>query len=86
VEPVSIVLILALNAVIGVWQSRSAQDSLDALRKLQPDTACVLRGGQWISALPAQDLVPGDIMYLRVGDKVSDSPLQPLLFAYSHDV
>jgi P-type Ca2+ transporter type 2C len=70
VEPVSIVLILALNAVIGVWQSRSAQDSLDALRKLQPDTACVLRGGQWISALPAQDLVPGDIMYLRVGDKV----------------
>lgn len=71
VEPASIVLILVLNAIIGVWQSRSAQDSLEALKALQPETACVLRDGQWISSLPAEDLVPGDIVYLRVGDKIA---------------
>ncbi|CAM9515328.1 unnamed protein product [Chrysoparadoxa australica] len=71
VEPISILTILVLNAVIGVWQSRSAQDSLDALKKLQPENACVLRGGQWISTIPASELVPGDVIYLKVGDKVA---------------
>lgn len=44
-EPVSILAILILNAAVGVWQTRSAQDSLDALKKLQPDSACVVRDG-----------------------------------------
>ncbi|CAN0185329.1 unnamed protein product, partial [Ectocarpus fasciculatus] len=46
VEPASILAILVLNAAVGVWQSRSAQDSLDALKKLQPDNACVVRDGE----------------------------------------
>ncbi|CAM9628969.1 unnamed protein product [Scytosiphon promiscuus] len=71
VEPASILAILVLNAAVGVWQSRSAQDSLDALKKLQPDNACVVRDGELIGALPAAELVPGDLMYLRVGDKVA---------------
>ncbi|CAM9930481.1 unnamed protein product, partial [Phaeothamnion confervicola] len=71
VEPLSILTILVLNAIIGIWQSRSAQDSLDALKKLQPETACVLRAGAWISTMSASELVPGDIMYLRVGDKMA---------------
>lgn len=69
-EPFIIVIILALNACVGIWQSRSAEDSLDALKKLQPETACVLRDKSWITDLPAALLVPGDIISLRVGDKV----------------
>ena len=69
-EPFIIVIILALNACVGVWQSRSAEDSLDALKKLQPETARVLRDKSWISDLSAALLVPGDIIHLRVGDRV----------------
>ena len=34
-----------------------------ALRQLQPSLACALRGGEWLNALPASELVPGDIVY-----------------------
>lgn len=69
-EPVIILSILFINAVVGVFQSRSAEGSLAALKKLQPATACVLRSGEWLGDLPAEEIVPGDIIYLRVGDKV----------------
>lgn len=69
-EPVVIVAILLLNALVGVWQSKSAEDSLSSLRKLQPEQAAVLRDGLWRSDFPAALLVPGDVIQLRVGDKV----------------
>jgi magnesium-transporting ATPase (P-type) len=69
-EPLIIATILLINAAVGVYQGRSAEDSIEALKKLQPNTACVLRGGNWWSELPVADIVPGDIIYLRVGDKV----------------
>ena len=69
-EPLVILSILVLNAVVGIWQSQSAEDSLEALKNLQPNTACVLRDGAWIGSLPTAQIVPGDIIYLRVGDKV----------------
>lgn len=68
-EPFIIVIILALNACVGVWQSRSAEDSLEALKKMQPETARVLRDKSWINDLPASLLVPGDVIHLRVGDR-----------------
>ena len=43
----------------------SAEGSLDALKKLQPTLACALRGGEWHNALPAAELVPGDLVYLK---------------------
>jgi len=69
-EPIIIMLILLLNAIVGVFQTASANNSLDALKKLQPLYACTLRNGIWVSELPVAELVPGDIIYLRVGDKV----------------
>ena len=69
-EPLIILSILVINAAVGVLQSRSAEASLDALKKLQPVTACVLRQSVWQSELPASQIVPGDILYLRVGDKI----------------
>ncbi|KAK6918176.1 hypothetical protein RJ641_016598 [Dillenia turbinata] len=70
VEPFVIVLILVLNAVVGVWQESNAEKALEALKDMQCESAKVLRDGYWIPDLPARELVPGDIVELRVGDKV----------------
>eukprot|EP01039_Chlorochromonas_danica_P004296 gene4296-4716_t len=69
-EPAVILAILVINAFVGIWQSRSAENSLDALKKLQPEQCNVLREGVWHSDFPAAHLVPGDVIHLRVGDKV----------------
>jgi P-type Ca2+ transporter type 2C len=69
-EPVIIMFVLALNAFVGIWQSKSAEGALDALTNLQPSTACVLRNGQWDNSVPTPNIVPGDVIRLRVGDKV----------------
>lgn len=69
-EPFVIISILVINAIVGVLQSKSAEDSIDALKKLQPESACVLRDGIWKGELPVAEVVPGDIIYLRVGDKI----------------
>ncbi|KAK9815793.1 hypothetical protein WJX72_009539 [[Myrmecia] bisecta] len=70
IEPGVILLILALNAMVGVWQESNAEAALDALKEMQSETATVLRDSQWISDLPARELVPGDLVELHVGDKV----------------
>jgi Ca2+-transporting ATPase len=69
VEPIVILTILILNAIVGVWQESSAEAALDALKKLAPDSAFALRDGHW-AKIDAEDLVPGDIVEVRVGDKV----------------
>jgi len=69
VEPIVILTILILNAIVGVWQESSAEQALDALKKLAPDTAFVLRDANW-ERIDAEDIVPGDIIEMRVGDKV----------------
>ncbi|PWZ08980.1 Calcium-transporting ATPase 4, endoplasmic reticulum-type [Zea mays] len=70
VEPLVIFLILVVNAAVGVWQEANAERALDALREIQSHHAAVLRDAAWLPALPARDLVPGDVVQLRVGDKV----------------
>ncbi|URD87934.1 hypothetical protein MUK42_28719 [Musa troglodytarum] len=70
VEPVVILLILMLNAIVGVWQETSAGKALEALKNMQCEYAKVRRDGRCVPDLPARELVPGDIVELRVGDKV----------------
>lgn len=70
VEPIVIVLILALNAIVGVWQETNAEKALEALKEMQCESGKVLRDGYMMPDLPARELVPGDIVELRVGDKV----------------
>ncbi|PKU70635.1 calcium-transporting ATPase 1, endoplasmic reticulum-type-like [Dendrobium catenatum] len=70
VEPLVIFLILIVNAVVGVWQESNAEKALEALKEIQSDHAAVKRDGVLRPNFPAKVLVPGDIVELRVGDKI----------------
>lgn len=64
-----IMAIVILNAVIGVFQEYKAEQSLAALKRLSAPLAKTLRNGH-VKPIPAQELVPGDIIILEAGDFV----------------
>ena len=68
-EPVLILIIVILNAIMGVIQESRAEKALEALKSLSAPQARVLRGGRE-AMIPAAELVPGDIIRLEAGDFV----------------
>jgi H+-transporting ATPase len=64
-----IFLLLMANAVVASWEEREAGNAVDALKAKLAINARVKRDGKWITP-PARDLVPGDIIRLRLGDIV----------------
>lgn len=69
IDPVVIVAIVLLNAVLGAVQESRAEAALAALRDLSAPTARVRRDGT-VSTVPADTLVPGDVVELEAGDLV----------------
>ncbi len=76
VEAVVIAGLLVFNATVAFLQERRAKDALALLRKTLHVNARVLRDGRW-QQIPAEQLVPGDLVHVRAGDLV---PADLLLF------
>lgn len=68
-DAIVILIIVILNAVIGVFQENKAENALKALKDMTKPAAKVMRGGKVIQ-ISAEDVVPGDLILLDAGDSV----------------
>ncbi|WP_018860570.1 cation-transporting P-type ATPase [Thioalkalivibrio sp. ALJ3] len=64
-----ILAVVLINTLIGFVQEGKAEKALDAIRKMLSPHALALRDGHR-REIPAEELVPGDIVYLQAGDRV----------------
>ena len=64
-----ILILLVSNAAVGFFEERQAGDAIEALKARLAIKARVKRDGKWITP-PARELVPGDVIRLRLGDIV----------------
>jgi len=62
-------VLLLSNAVVGFWEERQAGNAIAALKAQLATTAKVIRDGKWGSPA-ARELVPGDVIRVRLGDIV----------------
>jgi magnesium-transporting ATPase (P-type) len=67
---VAIVIVVIVNGVFSFIQEERAERAARALGALLPDTAIVHREGRRVE-IPSEDLVPGDLLLLREGDRIS---------------
>ncbi len=68
-DTIIILIVVIVNAIIGVTQESKAEKSLEALRKLTDHATKVIRNGE-ITVIPSKELVPGDIVVLDTGDYI----------------
>lgn len=64
-----ILALLLLNGVVGFWEEHQAANALEALKERLAKRARTLRDGQW-QTLPADELVPGDLIVVERGDVI----------------
>lgn len=64
-----IAAVIGLNIVVGVYQDFAAEKTMDSLRSLSSPTGAVTRDGK-TNTIPASEIVPGDMIELKVGDTV----------------
>jgi len=62
-------VLLLSNALVGFWQEHKAEDAINVLKKKLAIKTKVLRDGSWLN-LPSRELVPGDIIRIRLGDMI----------------
>jgi H+-transporting ATPase len=77
-----ILTLLAVNAAVGFWEEYQSGNAIAALKAHLAPRARALRDGAW-TTIPARELVPGDVIRLRLGDIIpadarllEDSPLE----------
>ena len=64
-----ILLIVIINAIIGVVQENKAETAMEALKNMNKSFSKVLRDGEW-KHLASEEIVPGDVVKLEAGDIV----------------
>lgn len=69
VNAIITITLLLVNSLLSFLQENKAQNALALLRQKLTIQARVMRDGRW-QLLPAQELVPGDLIHLRVGDLI----------------
>jgi Ca2+-transporting ATPase len=69
IEAVAIAVIVLFAVILGFVQEYRAERAIEALREMAAPLANVLRNGQEIK-IAAREVVPGDIIFLRAGDKI----------------
>lgn len=69
IEPIVIIAIVILNAILGVVQESKAEAALEALKNMSAPSAKVIRDGELI-VISSSDIVPGDIIRIEAGDMV----------------
>lgn len=68
-DVIIIMVVVLINAILGVAQESKAEKAIAALQEIAAATSKVLRDGE-IVTLPSQELVPGDVVILEAGDAV----------------
>lgn len=68
-DVIIILLVVLINAVLGVYQETKAEKAIDALQKIAAAKSKVKRGGK-LETVESEDLVTGDIVVLEAGDSV----------------
>jgi potassium/sodium efflux P-type ATPase len=63
------IVVIFVNAIFSFWQEFKAEKAIDALKKLIPSYARVIREGDEIK-VPTSDIVPGDIIIVEEGDNI----------------
>ncbi|MGG2064786.1 calcium-translocating P-type ATPase, SERCA-type [Bacillus sp. S14(2024)] len=69
VDAIAIVAIVIINGILGFFQERKAEKSLEALKELAAPQVIVLRNGKWMK-IPSKGLVLGDIIKFSSGDRI----------------
>ncbi|TFK28820.1 sodium transport ATPase [Coprinopsis marcescibilis] len=69
IEGAVIAAVIVLNTTVGFFQEYRAEKTMDSLRQLSSPTAFVIRNGEGV-AIPAKDVVPGDLVSIKTGDVV----------------
>ena len=64
-----ILILLVANALVGFWEEQEAGNAIAALKAKLAINARVKRDGKWVTS-PARELVPGDVIHVRLGDIV----------------
>ncbi len=62
-------VLLIFNAIVGFWQEFKADNAIELLKKKMALNAMTLRDGKW-AEIPARELIPGDIVKMRLGEIV----------------
>ncbi len=68
-DTVIIMVVVIINAVLGVFQENKAEKAIEALQEIAAATSKVMRDGKQVT-VKSEELVPGDVIVLEAGDAV----------------